>query len=168
MKTSFPSVTSNTQINEISRMASEIWREAYSATHSQEQIEYMLNLFLSPGSISEQIDKEGFMYCFIEYNGTTAGFFGVCPRKEGNTLLLSKLYLFKEFRGKGLFEASMEEIRQITIREKLPAIRLHVNKQNTRAINAYKKYGFAVVEIKAFDIGHGYFMDDYVMEYALK
>ena len=77
-------------------------------------------------------------------------------------------HIFKEFRGQGLFEASMEEIRQITIREKLPAIRLHVNKQNTRAINAYKKYGFAVVEIKAFDIGHGYFMDDYVMEYALK
>ncbi len=168
MKTSFSPVTSSYQISELSVMASEIWREAYSATHSQEQIEYMLNLFLSPESITEQIEKEGFIYRLIEHNDTPAGFFGVCPRKEGDTLLLSKLYLFKEFRGKGLFEASMEEIRQITIREKLPAIRLHVNKHNTRAINAYKKYGFIVVEIKAFDIGNGYFMDDYVMEYALE
>jgi hypothetical protein len=48
MKTSFPSVTSNTQINEISRMASEIWREAYSATHSQEQMNICSTFFFLP------------------------------------------------------------------------------------------------------------------------
>ena len=44
---------------------------------------------------------------------------------------------------------------------------LQVNRGNTQAIAAYRKYGFRIVESRVFDIGHGFVMDDYVMEQTL-
>ena len=45
-----------------------------------------------------------------------------------------------------------------------PCLILQVNKRNVNAIDSYKKYGFVVREVTVDDIGHGYVMDDYVME----
>jgi len=44
---------------------------------------------------------------------------------------------------------------------------LAVNKRNDKAIGSYKKYGFVVREAIVDDIGHGYVMDDFVMEKKL-
>jgi ribosomal protein S18 acetylase RimI-like enzyme len=44
---------------------------------------------------------------------------------------------------------------------------LAVNKRNTAAIGSYRKYGFVVRESIVDDIGHGFVMDDYVMEKKL-
>ena len=48
-----------------------------------------------------------------------------------------------------------------------PCVILQVNKRNVNAINSYQKYGFVVREVTVDDIGHGYVMDDYVMEKKL-
>jgi RimJ/RimL family protein N-acetyltransferase len=44
---------------------------------------------------------------------------------------------------------------------------LSVNKRNTKAITAYKRNGFAIVESVVTDIGGGFVMDDYVMDKEL-
>ena len=41
---------------------------------------------------------------------------------------------------------------------------MQVNKANVRAIAAYKKAGFHIAQEAVFDIGHGFVMDDYLME----
>jgi diamine N-acetyltransferase len=48
-----------------------------------------------------------------------------------------------------------------------PCVILQVNKRNDKAINSYMKYGFAVRNTTVDDIGHGYVMDDFVMEKKL-
>ena len=48
-----------------------------------------------------------------------------------------------------------------------PCVILAVNKRNEKAIGSYKKYGFVVREAIVDDIGHGFVMDDYVMEKKL-
>ena len=48
-----------------------------------------------------------------------------------------------------------------------PCVILAVNKRNTKAIGSYEKYGFVVRETIVDDIGHGFVMDDYVMEKKL-
>jgi ribosomal protein S18 acetylase RimI-like enzyme len=40
---------------------------------------------------------------------------------------------------------------------------LSVNKCNTKAITAYKRNGFVIVESVVTDIGNGFVMDDYIM-----
>lgn len=46
-------------------------------------------------------------------------------------------------------------------------IRLTVNKHNKNTIDAYLKYGFKVAYEDVTDIGSGFVMDDYIMDYAL-
>lgn len=42
-------------------------------------------------------------------------------------------------------------------------IRLQVNRSNYKAINFYFKKGFVIERAEDFDIGNGYFMNDFVM-----
>ena len=44
-------------------------------------------------------------------------------------------------------------------------MRLQVNRQNYKAINFYFKVGFVIERVADFDIGDGYFMNDFVMVY---
>ncbi len=44
---------------------------------------------------------------------------------------------------------------------------LNVNKQNSKAIAAYDRSGFALREAVTVPIGNGFFMDDYVMAKSL-
>ena len=48
--------------------------------------------------------------------------------------------------------------------DKLSYIYLTVNKNNTSAINAYKKWGFITEKEACTDIGNGFVMDDYIMK----
>ena len=41
------------------------------------------------------------------------------------------------------------------------------DRRNAKAIGSYRKYGFVVREAIVDDIGHGFVMDDYVMEKKL-
>ncbi|MFA5443418.1 MAG: GNAT family N-acetyltransferase [Bacteroidales bacterium] len=167
MKISFTHIRTPKQINGLCNMARIIWNEAYARMLSREQLDYMLELFFTPGVIEKQITQEGYDYRFIVENGIHAGFFGVCPRHEGDSLFLSKIYLLKEYRGKGLFEAAMDRIVFLARQDSLPTIRLHVNKNNHRAIKAYIRFGFHITESDVFDIGRGYVMDDHILEYVI-
>jgi ribosomal protein S18 acetylase RimI-like enzyme len=42
-------------------------------------------------------------------------------------------------------------------------LRLQVNRQNYKAINFYFRNGFIIESIADFDIGDGYFMNDFIM-----
>ena len=167
MNPTFTRIRTPEQINHLSKMARVIWNEAYIKMLSKEQLDYMLDLFFTPGIIEKQITREGYDYRFVLAGGLPVGFFGVCPRLEGNSLFLSKIYLLKEYRGTGLFEASMDRIVHIARLSGLPVIRLHVNKNNHRAINAYIRFGFQITESDVFDIGRGYVMDDHILEYVI-
>ena len=61
----------------------------------------------------------------------------------------------------------MHKIIGIARENGLPVIRLQVNKNNTVAINAYIRSGFYIAGSDVFDIGSGYVMDDYIMEYVI-
>jgi len=47
-------------------------------------------------------------------------------------------------------------------------LRLHVNKQNRKAIDCYLRNGFEQIEAAEFDIGGGFIMDDYILQITIK
>jgi ribosomal protein S18 acetylase RimI-like enzyme len=47
-------------------------------------------------------------------------------------------------------------------------LRLQVNRQNVVAINFYFKAGFVIEKSADFDIGDGYFMNDFIMYFTRK
>ena len=143
-------------IKELASLASSIWHEYWTCILTPEQIDYMVENFQSEKAIKNQI--ENYTYYFIIKDGAKAGYFGISDKKE--YLFLSKLYLKKEYRHQGLGKKAFEKIKELANDK---PIRLTVNKYNTNTINAYKKWGFEIIDAVVTDIGSGFVMDDYIM-----
>jgi diamine N-acetyltransferase len=77
---------------------------------------------------------------------------------------LEQLYVTPSRHGQGLGGRMMRHvIARATALDRTTMI-LQVNKENHDAIAVYRKMGFTVREEARFDIGQGFFMDDYIME----
>ena len=146
-------------IKELASLASSIWHEYWTCLLSPEQIDYMVENYQSEKAIKEQIENENYTYYFIKSDNENAGYFGISDK--GDFLFLSKIYIRKEFRHKGIGTKAFDKIKELALGK---PIRLTVNKHNTNSINAYKKWGFKTIDAVVTDIGSGFVMDDYIME----
>ncbi|MCD8378646.1 MAG: GNAT family N-acetyltransferase, partial [Candidatus Gastranaerophilales bacterium] len=116
--------------------------------------------FQSVESITNQIRNENYSYFLIKDDGRTIGYTGIADK--GDYIFLSKLYIYKHYRSKGFGYKAFEFIKNIASSK---PIRLTVNKYNADTIAAYKKWGFKTIDAVVTDIGGGFVMDDYIMEY---
>ncbi len=148
-------------IKELASLACAIWHEYWTCILSPEQIDYMVENFQSEKAMKNQVENENYTYYFITANNKNIGYFGISDKNE--YLFLSKLYIKKEYRHKGIGQIAFEKIKEIANGQR---IILTVNKRNTNTINAYKKWGFKTIDSVVTDIGNGFVMDDYIMEYS--
>ncbi len=146
---------------EIAALGREIWREHYTPIIGAAQVEYMLEKFQSAKVMKQQAD-DGYTYVKAYADGRLAGYCGVQPQPD-SSLFLSKLYIHKEFRGRGLGRALLGRAVGPFVMTGGVKVWLTVNRHNAGSIAAYKKMGFAVEREQVSDIGNGYVMDDYVM-----
>ncbi len=149
----------------LEELASVVWHEAYLTLLGKEQVEYMVASFQSKEAFKKQLDS-GYHYCFIEYEREIVGYVGFCF--EEDKLFLSKLYLKKEYHGRGIATYVLNELVNTARLNGLTSMYLTVNKGNARAIRAYEKFGFTQTDSIVTDIGEGYVMDDYVYTYYIK
>lgn len=153
---------SDTEIPELAAMADAIWHEYFPCILSDEQIDYMVDRFQSEHAMRDQISEHGYQYFFICVDGQRVGYTGIVP--EGDRLFISKVYLLREHRGKGLGTQAIKSIFRICADNGYRSAYLTVNKGNEKAIRSYERNGFAKVRSQVADIGKGFVMDDYVME----
>jgi ribosomal protein S18 acetylase RimI-like enzyme len=77
---------------------------------------------------------------------------------------IHKIYMLPEMQGKGFGKFMIDEIVRIAKSNNQKGVFLNVNKYNKAKI-FYQKLGFVISKEEVIDIGNGYVMDDYVMEY---
>ncbi len=154
-----------TAVKKFACLTSEIWHEYWTCILSDEQIDYMVEKFQSEKAIFEQIQNENYLYFYIIDDNQTAGYIGIS--KKPDYLFLSKLYMKKEFRHKGIGTQAFEFIKDFAEKNNYKKIRLTVNKNNKNTIEAYIKWNFKIIDSVVTDIGSGFVMDDYIMEYEL-
>lgn len=153
-------VKTSEQVKKVAAMADEIWHEWFPSIISEGQIDYMVEKFQSVKAISEQLEKENYRYFMIMSGGEFVGYTAVRPDSDGR-LFLSKIYVKKEHRGKGIGKAVFGSLKEICRENGLSSIWLTVNKHNDDSIAVYKKCGFKIIGEGVTDIGCGYVMDDY-------
>ncbi len=146
----------------MTKVAEVVWREANVAFCTPEQVEYMIEMFQSYEAVMGQL-VHGYRYFIFEQDGDIWGYLGVQP--QGERLFLSKFYVLKEHRGKGLFSQGLELMRGLCQELQLDTIYLTVNRNNKHACEVYLHKGFRIAEEAVADIGCGFVMDDYIMEY---
>ena len=162
----FINIKSEEEIQALANLASEIWHEYWTVILSIQQIDYMVEKFQSTVAIENQIKGERYVYNILKDNGNILGYFGVAPKKD--YLFLSKLYIKKEFRNLGCGRLAFNQIKQLAQQFNKKSSRLTVNKNNINTIKAYEKWGFKTIDSVVTDIGSGFVMDDYIMEYSLE
>jgi ribosomal protein S18 acetylase RimI-like enzyme len=144
----------------IEKLADTIWREHYIPIVGKPQIDYMLEKFQSVRAMKRQV-ANGFEYYTVSYEELPVGYLSI--KTEIEYLFLSKIYVLKAYRGKGIGKIMMDFIEDKAKTYNLNKIRLTVNKYNTNSIKAYEKMGFKNVGELVQDIGHGFVMDDFEM-----
>ena len=152
------------QIEVTSKFAQRVFIEYYTDRIGKDQSEYMAELFLSEDAIRKLI-QDGAVFKLVVEDGQILGFYEC--KKEESRVFLSKLYVDKPYRSKGIGKLMFEDLVDYTRSCGLNKIYLTVNKYNTPSYNIYLHLGFKVIDAVVNDIGHGYVMDDYIMEYTI-
>ena len=152
-------------IEALSAFATEIVREHFDPIIGAAQNDYMLARSQSASGIREQIEGGARYYIAADQDGKWLGFTAFYPRR--NEMYLSKFYVHKSQRGKGVARCMLELMIHAAKEEGLEKISLNVNRHNDLAIGAYEKMGFVFARAEQIDIGQGFVMDDFVYEYRL-
>lgn len=150
----------------IQELAKKSWEKAYAEILSEDQITYMLNKMYSEDALKQHFRHPEYHYYLISSNDNTVGFIGIQHHIEPNTTKLQRIYLLPEAKGKGLGRESIDFLKNVCREEDISRIILNVNKKN-QATLMYQKMGFSVYDEGIFDIGGGFFMDDYLMQLHL-
>ena len=165
------------------------WPSTYGHIISQEQIDFMLDWMYSDDSLATQmntgcefyiasIKDSNFDNVRNVHNGEweDIGFCSVSPddekAEESNNSAekvegskahkLNKLYILPEAQGTGAGKALLNKCIEVAKAAGSSSLFLQVNKLNT-AYTFYLKKGFIKEREFKFDIGNGFYMDDYVM-----
>lgn len=163
----FIPVETPNQITQLASIADKVWHEFFPGIITEEQIDYMVEKFQSKEAITKAIAQDGYLYCFLELNGIYIGYVGARAEETTGKLFLSKLYILKPYRGKGYASETFEFLAGLAEAWNLNTIYLTVNKRNDHSVAVYEHRGFTTVREEATDIGNGFVMDDFIMEWKL-
>lgn len=147
-------------------LAYRIWPSTYKEILSEEQITYMLNWMYSIETLEESLESDHYFFAIFDED-EALGFIDVelnCPKTSG--MKLQKIYVLPEKQGLGLGKKLLNFAIDFGKKQGVDHLTLQVNRFN-KAVNFYKHTGFEIIDEQDFDIGNGYFMNDFVMKKSL-
>lgn len=138
------------------------WPSTYGHIISKEQIDFMLDWMYSDESLAGQFEK-GHQFFIAQLSGEDIGFCSVSKNDEGKgDHKLNKLYILPNIQKSGAGTALLNKAIEIAKTSGSTSLFLQVNKHNN-AYEFYLKKGFIKESEFKFDIGNGFYMDDYLM-----
>lgn len=140
-------------------LAVKIWRKHYPSIITVKQIEYMLEKMYSKESLAQQMD-DGHVFWIAYEHDVPLGYLSYNSIGNGD-YFLNKFYVDVDRHRKGIGKQLFDYVFSQFMDSR--TIRLTVNRKNYTAINYYFKNGFVIEEVKDFDIGEGFEMNDFVM-----
>ena len=142
-----------------------VWPQTYRSIISQEQIDFMLEMMYSVPSLEKQMIRDGCIFIIVYDDAVPVAF---ASYNEGipHIWKLNKIYTLPDQQRKGIGRFIIDHIITEIKKQDAKALQLQVNRNNS-ARDFYLKLGFSIIQTADFDIGNGYFMNDYVMELSL-
>lgn len=148
----------------IRELCFKVWPQTYASIVSQDQIDYMLGKMYSPSSLQQQMGT-GSQFILVYDENEPVGFASYFE-KVPSVFKLDKIYVLLSQQGKGTGKFVIGYIINEIKQRGATSLQLQVNRHN-KAKDFYEKMGFVVIDEKDFDIGQGFFMNDFVMEKKL-
>ena len=157
--------TSN-DFRQLEPFAASIWEQHYTPIIGADQVAFMLNKYQSTQAMFDQFSA-GYKYVVVICGDQKAGYFAYDSKAE-KEVFISKLYIHKDFRRRGLGRRILDFIAKEARALGCKAMTLSVNKDNSNSIQFYIAYGFQTIKAQKVAIGEGFYMDDYVMSYPVE
>jgi RimJ/RimL family protein N-acetyltransferase len=162
----YKTAVASDDIKIIRELANQIWREHYPSIISVEQIEYMISRRFTDETVTKHL-QQGIIYEIINDGNRDIGYLSYEKDDAKFTVNLHQIYILTSEHGKGYGQATLHRVMDYGRDNNLEKIELYVNKKNAKAIKAYKRAGFVIVEELVMDIGNGFIRDDYKMQKSL-
>ena len=149
----------------IAKLADTIWHAHYPPIIGMEQVKFMLEKMYNPEVLSKHINDGPQKFFLIREHEESLGFIAI-EETDHSDLYLQKLYVLPQKHRAGIGAKALTAA--LALYPTAKNMRLQVNRQNYTAINFYFKLGFTIERVADFDIGDGYFMNDFVMHKQLQ
>ena len=162
----------NSDIKTIQEIATITWVNTYTFL-PEDQIDYMLEMMYNTQSLQLQMqNNHQFFLAKLESDSTTTtlpnsinntiAFASVSKEKDNGIFKLNKLYVLPNNQKKGVGNELLQKVIEYSKQHAATQLQLQVNRGNS-AKSFYEKKGFTLLYEADFEIGNGYFMNDYVM-----
>jgi GNAT superfamily N-acetyltransferase len=145
----------------IRTLAKQVWPQTYETLLSRRQINYMFKLIYSLSALEKQM-VSGHQFIIICNNAIPVGFASF-SEVEPTIYKLQKIYVLLNQQGRGTGRYAIEQVITTVKLKGATVLRLNVYRFN-KARSFYEKLGFEIMKEEQLDIGHGFVVDDYVME----
>lgn len=151
----------------IQAIAEATWPPTYQDILQPAQLRYMLELFYALPVITRQITTGEQHYLLLTDGDAPVGFAAIAPRAQDPAVYkLHKLYCLPATQGRGYGRLLLHAAEQAARTAQAHTMDLNVNRHN-KAQHFYAKQGYAIAYEEDVDIGHGHYMNDYVMRKPL-
>ena len=150
-------------IHKIIDIARETWQHTYTNIISQQQIDYMLNLFYTAEGIREQLQTPGHHFFIALRANEILGYAHAIENEQDEySIKLSKLYVYPHTQGGGAGKLLMQAVEAKARKLLKRRIILNVNRMNP-AKDFYFRQGFSIVQEIDIPLAQ-YWLNDYIME----
>ncbi len=151
-------------IEPVIALAKRIWLAHYVDIVGLPQVEYMIGTRYTAEQMRRYLGAEDRWFDVLKDGAEPVGYCSYALTDTPTDLKLEQLYLLSERRGRGLGGFMLRHVEERAQALACRTLVLQVNKRNTESIAVYKASGFAIRQEVVFDLGHGFVMDDHVME----
>jgi ribosomal protein S18 acetylase RimI-like enzyme len=154
------------ELHLVREIAYQTWPISYKHMISDDQIRYMLEEMYNNEALSRQNDIEKAVFFLLSNQSAKIGFASCGPSPNSFIYKLHKLYVLPVFQKSGAGSQLLNYCINFARNNGAQELLLQVNRNNS-AVEFYRKHGFFLDSEKKFDIGNGFFMDDYIMKIRL-
>ena len=159
-------------IDQLQKIGRQTFFETFSQSNTAQNMEKYLEESFSSEKLSAELNNEGSQFYFAEAGNIIAGYlklnFGNTQTelKDDKALEIERIYVLKEFQGKGVGQLLYDKAIQIARQKNANYVWLGVWEQNPKAINFYRKNGFTEFDKHIFTLGNDQ-QTDIMMKLAL-
>ncbi len=146
-------------INKLQSIGRQTFFETFAEVNTASNMKKYLDEKFNPDKLKSELNTPESEFYFASLHNVVIGYlklnFGLAQTelKDLNALEIERIYVLKEFHGKRIGQYLYNTALQIATKSKAEYIWLGVWEKNFKAINFYKKNGFAEFDKHIFKLG---------------
>lgn len=157
----------------LAELGAKTFYDTFHTFQTEEDMSKYLSFTYTPEKVKANLEKPDVFYYLAEDNNTAVGYakllldVPVEQMKGDRVIEMEKIYVLKDYLGKGVGKKLMQQCIVASVQEKFDWMYLGVWQHNTTAIEFYKQFGWEIFDTRKFQLGDN-IEDDYVMRLKLK